>query len=231
MNKYLRFVLPALAIIFLFSVAATETKAQGILREILKRMDTNSKSLVSLKGSIKMEKRDAQLGDTDLSEGEMKLLPGRSDKQIYLRIDWSKPRQESLAVANGEYVIYTPKTNRALVGKVDAAKKGPKASSVLSFMTMSKAELSANYDVEYRGEETVSGGTNTWHLVLTPKKAATYKSADLWVDVNGMPVQAKIVEKNSDTTTVFLSNFQRNVTIKGTEFKITPPKGTEIVRG
>lgn len=216
---------------FLFSAAATETKAQGILREILKRMDANSKSLVSLKSNIKMEKRDAQLGDTDLSEGEMKLLPGRSDKQIYLRVDWSKPRQESLAVANGEYIVYTPKTNRALVGKVDQVKKGPKASNVLTFMTMSKAELSANYDVVLIGEETVSGGTNTWHLVLTPKTAATYKSADLWVDANGMPVQAKIVEKNNDTTTVFLSSIQKNVTIKGSDFKITPPKGTEIVRG
>jgi outer membrane lipoprotein-sorting protein len=231
MNKYLRFLLPALSIIFLLTSTATETSAQGIIKEILKRMDNNNKSLVSLKSDIKMAKRDAALGDTDLSEGDLSYLPGKSDKQVYVRINWSKPREEQLAVANGEYVLYTPKLNRALVGKVDSVKKGPKGASVLSFMSMSRAELSASYDVEYKGEETVSGGTNTWHLVLTPKKASSYKSADLWVDKDGMPVQAKIIEKNNDTTTVNLSNIQRNATIKGNVFKISPPKGTEIVRG
>src|SRR5262245_48098064 len=112
MNRYLRFLLPALAIMFLFNAAATETRAQGILREILKRMDNNNKSLVSLRGNIKMAKTNIQLGDTDNYEGQMQYLPGKSDKQIYARIDWRKPREESLAVANGEYVLYTPKLNR-----------------------------------------------------------------------------------------------------------------------
>jgi outer membrane lipoprotein-sorting protein len=231
MNRYLRFLLPALAIILLFNAAATETIAQGIVEVILKRMDANSKALVSLKGNIKMEKRDAQLGDTDIYEGEMSYLPGGSRKQVYARIDWKKPREESLAVANGEYVLYTPKLNRALVGKVDSA-KGPKGpNSALAFMSMSKAELKANYTVDYKGEETVSGGTSTWRLLLTPKNATNFKSADLWVDKDGMPVQAKLVERNNDTTTVLLSSFQRNPTIKSAIFKITPPKGTEIVRG
>ena len=54
--------------------------------------------------------------------------------------------------------------------------------------------------------------------------------ADLWVDGNGMPVQAKITEKNNDTTLVLLSNMQKNVTIKASEFKINLPKGTKIIR-
>jgi outer membrane lipoprotein-sorting protein len=231
MNKYFRYLLPTIAFVFLFSALSSEVSAQNVLREILNRMDSNNRSLVSLKSNIKMNKMNAQLGENDLTEGDLSYLPGKSEKQIYVRIDWVKPVAESLAISNGKYVLYRPKTKQALVGSVDSAKGNPKSGGALAFMTMSKAQLSANYDVKYAGEESVASGAKTWHLVLTPKTATSYKSADLWVDSNGMPVQAKIVEKNNDTTTILLSNIQRNATIKSTEFKITPPKGTAIVQG
>lgn len=231
MNRFLRFLLPVIAIAFLFSASATDVSAQDILRKILKRMDDNNKSLTSLKGNIKMSKFNAQLGENDLTEGDVSYLPGRSDKQIFVRIDWAKPVVEHLAIANGQYVLYRPRTKQAIVGKVDSAKGNSKSGGALAFMSMSKDQLSANYDVKYAGEETVSSGVNTFHLILTPKTATTYKSADLWVDANGMPVQAKIVEKNNDTSTILLSNIQRNATVKTSVFKISPPKDVKIVQG
>lgn len=231
MNRCLRFLLPVIAIAFLFSASVTEVSAQDILRKILKRMDDNNRSLTSLKGNIKMSKFNAQLGENDLTEGDVSYLPGRSDKQIFVRIDWAKPVVEHLAIANGQYVLYRPRTKQAIVGKVDSAKGNSKSGGALAFMSMSKDQLSANYDVKYAGEETVSSGVNTFHLILTPKTATTYKSADLWVDANGMPVQAKIVEKNNDTSTILLSNIQRNATIKTGVFKISPPKDVKIVQG
>ena len=232
MKKYFRVVLPAIAILFLFNALSADVSAQsGVLGEILKRMDTNSKSLTSLKSSVKMNKVNSQLNENDLTEGDLSLIPGRSDKQIYLRIDWKKPVVEQLAIANGKYVMYKPATKQAIVGTVDSVKGSGKSGGVLAFMTMNRAQLRENYDVKYAGEETVSTGVNTFHLVLVPKKATSYKSADLWVDTNGMPVQAKIVEKNNDTTTLLLSNIQRNATVKAKDFKISPPKGTTIVQG
>lgn len=230
MHKFLRYILPAIAVMFVFNAAATETPAQ-ILREILKRMDNHNKSLTSLKGNIKMNKFNAQLGENDLNEGDLNYLPGKTKRQVYVRIDWTKPVVEHLAVANGEYVLYRPRTKQAIVGKVDSAKGSAKTGGALAFMTMSKAELSANYDVQYKGEETVNSGVNTWHLVLTPKTATSYKSADLWVDANGMPVQAKIVEKNNDTTTILLYNIKKNETLKASLFKIKPPSDVKIVQG
>src|SRR5687768_17721771 len=164
MNKYLKFLLPVIAFLFVFSVAATDAAAQGsgVIREILKRMDDNNKSLTSLKGSIKMNKFNAQLGENDLTEGDLSYLPGRSERQIYVRIDWTKPVVEHLAIANGQYVLYRPRTKQAIVGKVDSAKGNSKSGGALAFMTMSKAQLSANYDVKYAGEETVNSGVNTF---------------------------------------------------------------------
>jgi len=231
MNKSLRFLLPTIAFIFLFSAFSSEVSAQGVLREILQRMDNNNKALVSLKSNIKMNKMNAQLGENDLTEGDLTYLPGKTEKQIYVRIDWTKPVVESLAIANGKYVLYRPRTKQAIVGSVDSAKGNSKSGGALAFMTMSKAQLSANYDVKYAGLENVSSGVETHHLVLTPKAATSYKSADLWVDNNGMPVQAKIVEKNNDSTTILLTKIDRNATVNTSVFKITPPKDVKIVQG
>ena len=232
MNKYVRVALPIIAIVFLFNSLSSEASAQsGVLGEILKRMDNNNKGLVSLKSGIKMSKFNAQLGETDLTEGDLNYIPGKSERDIYVRINWTKPVVEYLAISKGEYVLYRPRTKQAIVGKVDSKKGNSKSGGALAFMTMSKAQLRANYDVKYAGEESVASGVNTFHLVLTPKNANSYKSADLWVDRNGMPVQAKILEKNNDTTTVLLLNVDRNATVKASDFKITPPKGTAIVQG
>ncbi|HUR98849.1 MAG TPA: outer-membrane lipoprotein carrier protein LolA [Pyrinomonadaceae bacterium] len=232
MSKYLRVVLPAIAILFLFNALSTEASAQsGVLGEILKRMDDNNRGLTSLKSNIKMAKHDSVLGETDLTEGDLNYLPGKSEKDIYVRIDWAKPVVEHLAIANGQYVLYRPRTKQAIVGKVDSAKGNSKSGGALAFMTMSRAQLRENYEVKYGGEETVNSGVKTFHLVLIPRKPNSYKSADLWVDANGMPIQAKIIEKNNDSTTVLLSNIQRNATVKASVFKISPPKGTAIVQG
>jgi outer membrane lipoprotein-sorting protein len=230
MNRSFRFLLPTIAIVFLLGALSTDVSAQGVLREILQRMDSNNKALISLKSTIKMKKVNAQLNESDLSEGDLSYLPGKTQKQIYVRIDWTKPVAESLAIANGKYVLYRPRTKQAITGSVDSAKDSSKSGGALAFMTMSKAQLSANYDVKYKGQETVAG-SDAHHLVLTPKTGTSYKSADLWVNNDGMPVQATVVEKNNDSTTILLTNIKRNATVKTKVFKISPPKGTAIVQG
>ena len=211
--------------------SAVSASAQGVLPEILKRMDTNNKGLKSLKASIKMSKHNAQLDEYDLYEGGVQYIPAASKEQIRVRIDWAKPVVEHLAVGSGQYILYRPRLEQAIIGKVDKAQGGAGAGNALAFMSMNRAQLKANYDVAYIGEETVNGTVKTWHIQLTPKSAASYKSADLWVDTNGMPVQAKVVEKNNDSTTVQLTNIERNATVAANVFQLKPPKNTKIIQG
>lgn len=228
MKKFLRFGLTALTLMFVFGVfTATETRAQ--LQNILNTMDTHNKLLKSLQADVKMGKYNSQLGENDINEGTVKYLPG-SEKNMYVRIDWTKPIVESLAVANGQYVLYTPRRQQAIVGKVDKAQGSAKANGALAFMSMSKAQLKANYNVKYIGQENV-GTVPTWHLELTPKAGGSYKQADLWVDGNGMPIQARVTERNNDTTTVLLTNLKKNITISSDVFALKPPKGTKIING
>lgn len=231
MKNFFKSGLAAMAVMLFFNaLAVTETKAQGVLNEILKKMEAHRSALTSLRASVTMVKTDSVLKESDTYEGTASYLPAKG-RDALIRIDWTKPAQESLAVVGGQYAIYRPRLQQLITGNAKDAQGGGKASGALSFMNMSKDQLKANYTVKYLGQATVTGGIPTWHLELTPKTAQKYKSAELWVDGNGMPIQAKVVENNNDTTSVLLSNLQKNVTLKANIFKIEPPKGTKIIKG
>lgn len=223
MNKYLRYGFAMLALALVINIfAAVETKAQNILPEVLKRMDAHQKALTSLKANVVMDNFNAQLDEHDMREGTAWYIPAKG-RDALVRIDWLKPVEESLAVVNKQYLLYQPRKKTALTGNADSA-KGSGNSGALGFMSMSKEQLRANYTVVYMGQETITGGIQTWHLKLTPKQAQKYKYAELWVDGNGMPLQAKVIENNDDATTILLSSLQKNVSIPASQFKIILPK-------
>ncbi len=209
-----------------FMLSASTVKAQGVLREILSRLDANNKSLQSLKADVTMVKTDATLGESDTTTGNTSYLPksSKTNNQRYVRINWTKPVEEEIAVIGDTYELYRPRLNQVIQGTTSKAQGSSKAAGALAFMSMSKDELKANYDVTYLGEESVSGGTATWHLQLTPKTKTSYKLAEIWVDKDGMPRQAKVTENNNDTTTVLISNIKKNETIKGDTFRLAYDK-------
>jgi len=231
MKLFLRLSFTITVVALLFSVfSAPETKAQAVLQIILNRIDTHNKSLQTLRSNVTMEKYNSQLKETDVTEGTMMYLPMKKGDPL-IRIDWAKPVAETLAVIKGDYIVYRPRLSQYLTGKTKDAKGSGKSSGALAFMNMSKTQLKANYSIKYIGEESVSGGVRTTHLELTPKTASTYKMADLWVDADGMPVQAKIIEKNNDSTTILLSGLKKNGTINASDFKVIIPPGTKEVKG
>jgi outer membrane lipoprotein-sorting protein len=207
------------------TVSVSEAKAQNILGEILRRMDSFNNSLLSVKADVTMVKTNTQLNISDTTVGSTQYLTKKATNgQRYVRIDWTKPVQEHISVKGDNYELYRPRLNQVIVGQANTAKNSASVGGALAFMNMSKAQLNANYTVVYLGEEQISGGVKTWHLQLTPKSRTSYKLADLWVDVNGMPRQAKITEHNSDTTTVLLSNVRTNETISVAIFTLNYDK-------
>jgi outer membrane lipoprotein-sorting protein len=187
--------------------------------------------LSSLQAVISMEKYDSQLKVSDITEGTVKYLPKTKDRVMYVRVDWTKPLVEQILVIGNSYTLYRPRLKQVIVGTTDKAKNNGKIGGAFSFMSMSKNELNANYTYRHIDEENVKGAGNTAHLELTPKKAAAYKLAHLWVDGDGMPVMAKIVEKNDDTTTILFSNMKKNLTLKGPDFAIDYPKSIKPIQG
>jgi outer membrane lipoprotein-sorting protein len=214
----------------LFAMAGS-ANAQGILKEILDRMDAHNKALTTLRSDVTMVKADANLGPEAPSVGSASYLPKTGKRAMYIRLDWTAPVAESMVVIGDSYKLYRPKLGQVYVGKVDKAKNKGAAGGALAFIGMSKDELRANYEVKYVGQEQLSNKTEVWHLELIPKVKSSYKSAELWVDKDGMPVQAKVIAPNNDTTTVLLTNIRKNTTIDAAVFKLSIPSGVKEIKG
>ena len=149
-----------------------------------------------------------------------------------MRIEWQSPQREVLAVSKGQYTLFRPRLNQALVGKSGSVKGRGGAGGILAMMYMTKQQLEAKFQpVQDVREETLWGGISTIHLTLVPKGNESFKYAEIWVDSSGMPVQTKIVEKNDDATTMRLSSMERNLKISPDEFDIKLDSTVKIVKG
>ncbi len=218
--------------LFIFYIAPSNAKGQ-VVPEILRRMDAHNKALQSLSADVTMVKYDAGLKITDPPTfGNTKYLAKSklTGNKMYIRLDWTSP-DEQISISGDDYVLYRPRIPQVIRGTTKNTKGSPKVGNVLAFMNMSRAELKANYKIAYLGGEQVRDGTRTWHLQLNPITATSYKLAELWVDSDGMPRQAKVTEKNNDTTTILLSNIRKNLKIDTRIFKLKYPDSIRPIDG
>lgn len=214
------------------SIAAAPQGA-GLVSSILNNMERNRRELKSLRSGVWMQKYNAQLRETDNYLGEVHYIPGQG-RSVSLRVDWTKPTNEILAVKDGEYTLFKPRMNMAYKGNANSASKNNKVTNVLGFgLNVSKAELNAKFQpVELLGEGTLEqGGAHVWWLKLVPKGNAGYKHAEIWVDDQGMPRQVRVVERNNDMTTVRLVNLQRNAQVSREVFDVRLGSEVKIVKG
>lgn len=232
MRRFIRYSSFVLTVFVVGSFASVrEASAQGILGQILNRMEAHNKTIDTVQANVTMKKYNPQLDATDTYTGSTSYIPESAKVakgKRYMRLDWEKPAVEQVAIIGDDYKLYKKSINQLYVGKVEKAKTSAGAGNALAFMSMSKEQLKANYDVQYVAQENIEGGIPTWHLLLTPKAAGNYKTADLWVDGNGMPIQAKVVERNNDTTTVTLSNIRKNQKIDPKIFDIKVQGATVV---
>jgi outer membrane lipoprotein-sorting protein len=197
-----------------------EVKAQGtagLVSSILNNMERNHRTLTGLRARISMVKYNAQLRDEDKYSGVVAYKPA-AGRNANIRVEWQSPRQEILTVSNGEYTLYNKRLNMAYVGNSRSKRA---QGGLFSLLSLSGSQLRARFEpVQDLREETLWGGVHTYHLTLVPRGNEGYKYAEIWVDDGGMPVQAKVVEKNDDATTVRLMNLERNARISPEEFHL-----------
>lgn len=229
MKKVKRVIISAIAATLMLAFAgASEAEAQGILREILDRMDKHYKALQTLQTNVSRTQYNAQLKETDNYSGRLILKPGKG-RDVSMRLDWTRPREETLSVANGKYQIYVPGINRAYRGSTSNSKElEKKGGGVLKMISMSEAELRANFTPSYLGQVNLNG-SEVWHVKLDPKTRQDFKFAELWVDKDGMPIQGRVTAHNNDTDTFQFSGIKRNGKINASVFTVKPVKGTEII--
>jgi outer membrane lipoprotein-sorting protein len=206
---------------------------QNLIGTILKRMSDHNKALQSLSADVTMVKYDAVLKVMDTTLGKVTYLPAAKDHKRMMRLEWRTPDgkdvEDTLIVEGDKFKLYKHRINELVTGTVKKNDKKSNPDTIFSFMNMNKIQVQENYKLDFVDYETVKSGEKTGHLQLTPKIISSYKSADLWVDVNGMPLQTRIVEKNNDWTTVLLTNIRKNETVNPSIFELKTKKKPRIV--
>ena len=231
MNNFLRSSGRKVLFALMFIMFAFTFQANAQLVEIFNRIEAHRKALVSLKADVMMGKYNPSLKEWNYSKGKVMFVAKTNNiKQGLFRIDWSEPRPEIFAVIQGKYYAYTPSLKQVYTGEASAKKAEEKGGSVFSFLTMSKAELQANYTATLIGSETLSGGVVTAHVQFIPKGASKYKSADIWVDKDGMIHQMKTTPSSGDESYVRLSNLEKNPALKTPQFKISFPGDVKEIK-
>jgi len=232
MKKLVPPTLVALMLAALVVIPLPTTNAQaGLVSSILTKMDRQNKSLRTLSADISMEKYNSQLRDSDKYYGTIRYIPAGGKAASLVRLEWSKPQQEILVVANGAYSLYRPRLNQVLEGRTGAV-RSKKDNDVLALLNMSASQLRTRFgDFQDTYKDTIWGGVSTDHLKAVPKTEASYKYIELWIDDSGLPVQIKMVEKNDDSTTMRLSNVARNGNLDKSVFDLKLDSNVKRIKG
>jgi outer membrane lipoprotein-sorting protein len=221
----------AMVLLALVAVPLRRTNAQaGLVSSIYRRMQRNQQSLKSLSADISMVKYNSQIRESDEFYGTVKYIPV-GGKSAFVRLEWTKPQHEILAVANGAYVFFRPRLNQAIFGTTNSIKSS-KDTDVLALLNMSTSQLQTRFgEPQDLSKETLWGDVSTDHFKVVPKGTASYNYIELWVDDSGMPVQTKMVEKNNDSTTVRLTNVSKNQTIDKGIFELKLDSSVKKLKG
>lgn len=204
-----------------------------LLTGILNKMEKAHQDLKSLKAEMVLEKTNTQIGVTDSEYGQLLYKPGTSKSKQKLRIDYTKPSKDILAVDGDNFVFYQPRINQAFKGLASKYSKG-KQGGFAQFITIglngSLKSASGKYNISFVKDELVEG-MMTSMLRLTPKSNDQFASIDIWVNQqNGFPVRFCGTERNGDLTMVTLKNSQLNTNMSNDAFALNLPSGTKVVK-
>src|SRR5215475_5464252 len=155
-----------------------------ILTGILNKMEKAHQDLRSLKAEMVLERTNTQIGVTDSEYGQLIYKPGSTKSKQKLRIDYTKPSKDILAVDGDNFVFYQPRINQAFKGLASKYSKG-KQGGFAQFITIglngSLKSASGKYNVNWVKDEAVNG-VMTSVLRLTPKSSDQFTSIDIWVN-------------------------------------------------
>lgn len=91
-------------------------------------------------------------------------------------------------------------------------------------------DFASKYDIALEASETVTGRP-THRIRLTPKRAASYRAAVVWVEADGTLRKVRVEEENGSVRTVTLDQISTLVQPPAGWFTFTPPAGAQIVGG
>ena len=226
-------IIAGISLLFTGADRRADVKAQPqLITGILNKMRKAHQELKSLKAEIIQEKTNTQIGVTDSTFGQLLYKPGAGKSKQKLRIDYTKPSQDILAVDGDKFVYYQPRINQAVRGLASKLTKGKQdglAHILTKVLSGSLESMSSEYELSFVKDEMVEG-VMTSMVRAIPKSNNQFKSIDIWINQQtSIPVRFSATERNSDVTMFTFKNMKLNENVSDERFKLSLPSETKIV--
>jgi len=200
------------------------------LNDILARMDKSSPQFKSMTADMKRDVHTAIVNDDSMDNGTIKLRRDKTETRMLIEL--KGPDAKAVSFDGKEASVYYPKMKLEQIYGV-----GDKKDLIDDFLLLgfgnTSAELTAKYEVAFKGVENIDGKP-AGHLSLIPKSKEVLrrlKRADLWIsDATGVPIQQQLFTSDSGNyMLVTYSNMKLNPPASETgSLKLNLPKGVKV---
>lgn len=194
-------------------------------RQVFDLMTKHYKTLSTVKGYASLTRQTAKL---DVPSEKRTGLFKHTAEGSMSRVDLFGPT-ETLSISNGTYTFYRPKEKEAFTGTMTNGSVNAGRAYVLEIVFADPDIYQRDFRTIYLGKATINAGIPVYQLMLTPLKDPGRHPIELWVDMDGMPIQVRVTEKNGDSSTLLFANISKNKNIKSSEFAVKFNKQTKVL--
>ena len=201
------------AVVALLAASAFAQGKQAGLEQVLALLDKTSTTFKSVQTDFEWDQYQKVVDEHDTQKGVMYFK--RTGSSVDVAADITYPDHKKLLFKNGELQVYFFKTGQTTHQDTSKNKQTVESFLALGFGGRG-SDLAKNFDVQYKGTETVNGKP-TYKLELTPKTADArrmFPLITLWINQQtGMSEQQKLDQGEGDSRTATFTNI-----------KVNPPK-------
>ncbi|HEV8383948.1 MAG TPA: outer membrane lipoprotein carrier protein LolA [Candidatus Acidoferrales bacterium] len=207
---------------------AAQAQPNRTLEDLLKQLDSESKSFHALSANVERTKVTVVVNDRSTESGQIWV---RGDDKMLLEL--APPDGRVILRDGGKLFVYNPKAKR-----VEEYDLGKHRALVDQFLLLgfgsSGNDLKKGYLVTLQGEQ-ILDKKKVFLLDLTPKSDKVreqFSKIELWIDeATWLPVRQKFLETGSgDYLEIHYTNLMRNPKIPDSRFKKIWPKDVTKVK-
>jgi outer membrane lipoprotein-sorting protein len=207
---------------------AAQAQPNRTLEDLLKQLDSESKSFHALSANLERTKVTVVVNDRSTESGQIWV---RGDDKMLLEL--APPDGRVILRDGGKLFVYNPKAKR-----VEEYDLGKHRALVDQFLLLgfgsSGNDLKKGYLVTLQGEQ-ILDKKKVFLLDLTPKSDKVreqFSKIELWIDeATWLPVRQKFLETGSgDYLEIHYTNLMRNPKIPDSRFKKIWPKDVTKVK-
>ena len=225
------------AIIGLASLGAqAQSSSDAKLAKVLSQMDSAAAKFHSAEAKFSWDQLTAIVDEHDVQKGLIAFRRGSENKLnntmmvVHVMTEDGQPAPKNVLFKNGELILYQPSIKQETVLQAGSNRNQFESYATLGFGGSGK-DLQKNWNVTYKGSDTIDGVTVA-ELGLTPKKQSSnemFSHVDIWIDPATATSRKQIFyTPGGDTRTAFYTDIKLNATPESA-FTIKVPSGTNVV--